>query len=134
MTGRGYGIGKTGTPAFAERGIVEGFYGRPWSHKQRLDMIRFTGEPGMNRFVYAPKDDPLMRRDWAPPDGTDERSRIHAPSGAGPSHGMELGLRISPGLSIRYSSPEDIDALIAKLVFVSVLGVHRFGLLLDDIP
>ncbi|PDQ35891.1 MAG: hypothetical protein B5766_03675 [Candidatus Lumbricidophila eiseniae] len=134
MTGRGYGIGKTGTPAFAERGIVEGFYGRPWSHKQRLDMIRFTGERGMNRFVYAPKDDPLMRRDWARPYGTDDLSRIAALAGACTQHGMELVYCISPGLSIRYSSPEDIDALIAKLLSVSVLGVHRFGLLLDDIP
>ena len=65
MTGQQYGIGKTGAPAFAERGIVEGFYGRPWTHEQRLDMIRFIGERGMNRFVYAPKDDPLMRREWA---------------------------------------------------------------------
>ena len=76
MTGAQYGVGKTGTPAFAERGIVEGFYGRPWTHEQRLDMIRFIGERGMNRFVYAPKDDPLMRREWARPYDADDLARI----------------------------------------------------------
>lgn len=134
MSDRQYGVGKTGTPAFAERGIVEGFYGRPWSHEQRLDIIRFIGERGMNRFVYAPKDDPLMRREWARAYDSDDLARIAELADTCGEHGVELVYCISPGLSIRYSSAADADALIAKLASVAALGVRRFGLLLDDIP
>ena len=28
---------------FAIRGVIEGFYGNPWTHEQRLDCIRFIG-------------------------------------------------------------------------------------------
>lgn len=134
MTGRRFGAGKTGEPAFAERGIVEGFYGRPWTHEQRLDMIRFIGARGMNRFVYAPKDDPLMRREWATPYGTADRARIGELVTACGEHGVEFVYCISPGLSIQYASADDTAALVAKLASVSALGVRRFGLLLDDIP
>ena len=53
--------------AFAIRGVIEGFYGNPWTHEQRLDHIRFIGRHGMNTFVYGPKDDPLVRRRWREP-------------------------------------------------------------------
>ena len=134
MSGRQYGVGKTGAPAFTERGIVEGFYGRPWTHEQRLDIIRFISERGMNRFVYAPKDDPLMRRDWARPYETAGLARINELVRAGDEQGVDLVYCISPGLSIQYSSADDAQALIAKLASVAALGVRRFGLLLDDVP
>ena len=54
-------------PRFPIRGIVEGFYGQPWSHSQRLDMVRFLGSHRMNTFVYAPKDDVYCRRQWQQP-------------------------------------------------------------------
>ena len=31
-------------PAFQIRGVIEGFYGPPWSHEDRLDMLRFEGQ------------------------------------------------------------------------------------------
>ena len=38
-------------------GVIEGFYGPPWTHEERLDFIRFCGEHGFNAWVHAPKDD-----------------------------------------------------------------------------
>jgi hyaluronoglucosaminidase len=129
-----YGAGKQGTPAFEIRGIVEGFYGTPWTHDQRLDAIRFIGERGMNTFVYAPKDDAMMRRDWGTPYSSDDLERIGALVDACGDAGVDFVYCISPGLSIRYSSDADVARLIAKLEAVRALGVRRFGLLLDDIP
>ena len=57
------------TSPFAIRGVIEGFYGHPWSHEQRLRLIDFLAARGMNTFVYSPKDDPLVRRDWRLPYG-----------------------------------------------------------------
>ncbi|MGL5272890.1 MAG: beta-N-acetylglucosaminidase domain-containing protein, partial [Phocaeicola sp.] len=40
------------------RGVVEGFYGYPWSHEKRLELIKFLGANKMDTYIYGPKDDP----------------------------------------------------------------------------
>ena len=57
----------TAPSPFAVRGIVEGFYGNPWTHEQRLELLGFMASRGLNTFVYTPKDDPLVRRALARP-------------------------------------------------------------------
>ena len=45
-------------PVFPYRGVVEGFYGTPWSHEVRLSLIKFYGKYKLNTYIYGPKDDP----------------------------------------------------------------------------
>ncbi len=123
----------TGSP-FAIRGVIEGFYGRPWTHEQRLALIPFLAERGMNGFVYGPKDDPLLRRDWRLPYDGEWLARLSELVARCRDHGMRFTWCVSPGLSMRYSSDADLAALSAKLASVAALGVDSFGLLLDDIP
>ena len=49
------------------RGVIEGFYGRPWTFAERVDALRFLADVGMNAYVYAPKDDPKHRAAWREP-------------------------------------------------------------------
>ncbi|MGD1100790.1 MAG: beta-N-acetylglucosaminidase domain-containing protein, partial [Terriglobia bacterium] len=51
-------------PSFPERGVVEGFYGTPWTHQDRVDILRFEGAHSMNVYYYAPKGDPYHRKLW----------------------------------------------------------------------
>src|SRR5690606_2632585 len=51
-------------PELADRGVIEGFYGAPWTHAERLRLVEELGRLRMNRYVYAPKDDPYHRRLW----------------------------------------------------------------------
>ena len=102
------------TSPFAVRGVIEGFYGNPWTHAQRLDWIRFIGARGMNTFVYGPKDDPLVRRRWAEPYDDDALARLAELAAAGAEAGVALVYAISPGLSIRYSSDADRALLLAR--------------------
>ena len=122
------------TSPFKVRGVIEGFYGRPWTHAQRLRLIDFLADRGMNTFVYSPKDDPLVRKEWREPyDGAAldritelvERCRVRE---------MHFQWAISPGLSIRYSDAADIAALEAKMNGIAGLGISQLGLYLDDIP
>lgn len=46
------------------RGFIEGYYGNPWSHEDRIDLMKFGGEIKMNQYIYAPKDDPLHNSSW----------------------------------------------------------------------
>jgi len=119
---------------FAVRGVIEGFYGPPWTHEQRLDLLPFLAARGMNTFVYGPKDDPLVRSRWRQPYEGDDRQRIAALARVSASNALTFVYCISPGLSIEYSSDADVAAILAKLESVAALGVSHFGLLLDDIP
>jgi hyaluronoglucosaminidase len=120
--------------SFAVRGIIEGFYGVPWTHGQRLDMIAFIASLGMNTYVYGPKDDPYLRRDWRMPYATSDLAQLSELVQGAAAVDVAFTYALSPGLSMRYSVSEDFDDLVAKYRQVSNLGVVSFGLLLDDIP
>ncbi len=121
-------------PSFTERGIVEGFYGKAWSHEDRLRMIRFEGTHGMNVYYYAPKDDPYHRKLWREPYPSEQLKRLGELAQTARSNFVDLCFAISPGLSMLYSSEEDFSKLTAKLASVSQLGISCFGLFLDDVP
>ena len=121
-------------PSFAVRGIIEGFYGRPWTHEQRLDMVRFIGTHRMNTFVYSPKDDVFSRRRWRedyPDAKMAELAELVEEAG---NHGVSVSYGIQPGLSIRYSDPSEADRIVARYRQVASVGIRSFWLLLDDIP
>ena len=123
-----------GLAPFAVRGLIEGFYGNPWTREQRLELVEFMATRDLNTFVYAPKDDPLVRRDWRTPYRGDDLERLAELVAQCRRLNVELVYCLSPGLSIRYSDDADLDALCHKLASVAALGVTSFGLLLDDIP
>ncbi len=45
-------------------GMIEGFYGNPWSHSVRLKFPEVLAELGLNAYLYCPKSDPYLRRRW----------------------------------------------------------------------
>lgn len=121
-------------PAFAVRGIIEGFYGPPWPRDARLDMVAFAARNRFTTLLHAPKDDPYLRRDWRTPHGGEERDRLAELAACCHDHGITLMVGISPGLSMSYASAEDRELLHAKALALVELGVGHVALLLDDIP
>lgn len=120
--------------AFRSGGVIEGFYGRPWTHEQRLDMIRFLASVGLDTYVYSPKDDPYTRRLWRQPYPESEHAALGELVAEARDHGVTVSFALSPGLSMRYSDPADVDAILAKFASVAALGITSFALFLDDIP
>ncbi len=120
--------------SFAVRGVVEGFYGTPWSHDARLEVMSFLAGHGMNAYAYAPKDDALHRAEWRTPYGPAELDRFRELATEGAGAGVRFGFAVSPGLDIEYESATDRDALLRKLGPLRDAGVSWFLLLLDDIP
>lgn len=132
--GRNTSIGIADFPSFAVRGIVEGFYGTPWSHQDRLDLLRFEGEHAMNSYFYAPKDDPYHRKLWRDPYPPDRLAQLGELVAAARENFVDFCFAVSPGLSMTYSSDEDFDKLTAKLESVGKLGTSCYALFLDDVP
>ena len=121
-------------PMFPIRGIVEGFYGQPWSHSDRLDVLRFEGRVGMNYYLYGPKDDPYNRNLWRDPYPARQQKQIEQLATVAHQNFVDLSFAISPGLSMTYSSDADFQTLARKLAGVHTLGITNFALLLDDVP
>ncbi len=119
---------------FVVRGVIEGFYGRPWTRAQRLELVGYMADWGMNTFVYGPKDDPLVRRDWRSSYEGPALDQLRELVERCRDQGVDFVYCLSPGLSIEYSNGADVDALRAKFESVAALGVRDFALLLDDIP
>lgn len=63
-------------PGMSMRGTIEGFYGPPWSHQDRLNQIAFYGAHKLNTYVYAPKDDPYHRERWRDPYPSEKLAEI----------------------------------------------------------
>ena len=119
--------------SYPVRGIIEGFYGAPWSHRERLDLLQFCGQNGLNLFVYAPKDDPYHRESWREPYPAPALERLGELVAAGRTHGVDFAWTIAPGLSIDYASDDDFRALVRKAEQLRSIGATT-QLLFDDIP
>jgi hyaluronoglucosaminidase len=117
---------------FAVRGAIEGFYGRPYAHRERTSLVRFIGERGMNCYVYAPKNDPLHRDRWREPYAPAELAQFSELARVGEEHGVRVVYAIAPGLS--YDAGEaDFARLEAKLRQMHDAGMSGFALLFDDL-
>ncbi len=113
------------------RGIIEGFYGTPWSWAERRSVSEALAAAGMDTYVYAPKDDPRHRERWREPYGDDF---LDALAGLDQPGGLRTGFAVSPGLSIECGSAVDRADLLAKITQVTERGVTLVGLCLDDLP
>ena len=122
------------SPSFATRGIIEGFYGPPWTHEERLDMVDFAARNRLNTFMYAPKDDPYLRRDWRVAHAQASRDRLAEVIDRCRDRDIDAMVGVSPGLSMRYSSAEDAELLNAKIATLVEAGATSIALLYDDIP
>jgi hypothetical protein len=112
-------------------GIIEGFYGRPWSWDERAEVMRACHGWSMTHYVYAPKDDPKHRERWREPYGSETLDGFARLASEGT---LRVGFGISPGLSIDCSSADDRAALAAKVDQVLATGIDLVVLALDDIP
>jgi beta-N-acetylglucosaminidase-like protein len=121
-------------PAFAVRGIIEGFYGRPWSHRERLDLLAFCARYKLNTFVWAPKHDAYHRECWRELYPAAELDRLGELVRAAKRHHVELAWAVAPGLSMDFNDEAELVALFGKAEQLLGIGVRSFQLLWDDIP
>lgn len=120
-------------PVFPYRGIVEGFYGTPWSHKVRLSLIDFYGRNKLNTYVYGPKDDPYHSSpNWRKPYPADQARNIHELVEACDKNRVEFVWAIHPGKDIKWNE-EDYNNLKHKFDLMYQLGVRSFAIFFDDI-
>jgi len=122
----------TDWPSVECRGVIEGFYGNPWSYSDRLRQFDFYGQNKMNVYVYGPKDDPYHRAHWRDPYPDAEAQKLKELVKAAHRNKVQFVWAIHPGGDIRWNKADSM-AVVSKLEKMYALGVRTFAVFFDDI-
>lgn len=118
---------------FPIRGVVEGFYGPPYTFPDRDGLIDFMGRHGLNLYIYGPKNDRQHRNRWREPYPPEVMAQFAATLAGARRAGVRFCYAIAPSVDIRYSDPDDLALLVAKLDAFYAIGVRDFSIFFDDI-
>lgn len=119
--------------ADTQTGVIEGFYGEPWSWEERADYALFLKRHGFSFYIYAPKADPYLRKKWREPFPEELEGKLLFLRAQCRAAGIEFGVGFSP-YEI-YLSPfnDEVKGLLRRRVeLFNRVGVEKFGLLMDD--
>jgi hyaluronoglucosaminidase len=113
-------------------GLIEGYYGRPWTWAERADQAAFMGRHGFDFYIYAPKADAHLRKRWREPWPAATRAAVEAFAGQCRAAGVRFGVGLSPFEIYRDFGEDAQAALAAKLAELDGVGVEILGILFDD--
>ena len=125
------------------RGLVEGYYGYPYSIDVKKDLMRFMMRYKMNTYLYGAKSDPYHSNYWKNPYPTSITaeqkkngwlSQDMIREIAEESHQTKVNFiwAIHPGNDFIYSSTV-VNDIMTKYASMYSLGVRQFAVFVDDV-
>ena len=115
-----------------ELGLIEGYFGRPWPHEARKQVLTRLRALGYGFFHFAPKADAFLRRRWREPHPDAALAELADLS----AHCRRLGLRFGVGLSpyelYRDFSGDARRAFVDKVRSLDAIGIDDLAILFDD--
>ena len=127
------------------RGIIEGYYGVPYSAEVTKDLFRFMARYKMNTYMYGAKSDPYHSRYWGEPYPTTitpEQQRtgyltqdmMRDITRVAHESKVNFIWAIHPGKAFANAEdPQVLDKIMAKFESMHGLGVRQFGVFVDDV-
>jgi len=115
-------------------GIIEGYYGRPWSWAERTRVVDLLAPRGYRFFLYAPKAATALRRRWREPLAPGELEPVAAFARHCRSRGLRFGVGLSPYEFDDSPGGPDWAQLADRLARLDAeVGPDALALLFDDI-
>ena len=115
-------------------GVIEGFYGRPWSFETRMAYAEYLPMMGLDTYLYCPKADPFLRKRWHQPWPGSEIDRLKALSKAYGDRFLKFGVGLSPFALYKNYGPAQRDLLERKIGELNTLDAPLLAILFDDMP
>ncbi|MDC0662381.1 beta-N-acetylglucosaminidase domain-containing protein [Marinobacter sp. SS21] len=115
-----------------ELGIIEGFYGPLWSWPERTRLMEALAPEGYRFYLYAPKADPYLRRQWDSPHPDQELAALTQFARRCQQLGVRFGIGLSPFEIFNRFDDAARTALAAKLKLLDRLGIQDLAILFDD--
>ncbi|MGN1264769.1 MAG: beta-N-acetylglucosaminidase domain-containing protein, partial [Muribaculaceae bacterium] len=127
-----------------DRGVVEGYYGVPYSTAVTEDLLRFMMRYKMNSYMYGAKSDPYHSGYWGKPYPdklTAEQKSMGCFTAADIKQMCEVSVAtkvnfiwaIHPGVAFTGNDDTVIDRIMEKFEAMHALGVRQFGCFVDDV-
>lgn len=125
------------------RGLVEGYYGYPYSVEVKKDLMRFLMRHKMNTYLYGAKSDPYHSQYWKDPYPTTltaeqvkhgwlSQDMVKEVSKMSEQTKVNFIWAIHPGDDFVYKTSA-IDDIMAKFGKMHDLGVRQFAVFVDDV-
>ena len=125
------------------RGLVEGYYGYPYSVSVKKDLMRFMMRHKMNTYLYGAKSDPYHSQYWQTPypatitaeqerNGWLSQDMVRDISRISAETKVNFIWAIHPGNNFVGSSTV-INDIMKKFTDMYNLGVRQFGVFVDDV-
>ncbi len=112
-------------------GLIEGFFGRAWSFTARYDYAEFLQNNGYHFYIYAPKNDPYLRKKWQEDWPAETAAQLQSVVRHYQNLGLDFGLGLSPFEIHTYDSSAR-QSLEKKIRRLNRLGLDILCLLFDD--
>ncbi len=114
------------------RGIIEGFFGRPWSWQTRQDYASFLKQNNYQYYIYAPKADRYLRRQWAEPWPAEDYANLQQLSQVYQQTQIDWGIGITP-FEIHHNFDDHTKATLdIKIRSINELQPNILAILFDD--
>ena len=122
----------TDYPSVSQRGLVEGYYGNPYSEADRMGLFEFFGRTKMNVYIYGPKDDVYHKDKWRENYPDAQAAKITEYVNAAKANKVEFVWAIHPGNDIQWNKTDSVN-IVNKLKSMYDLGVRTFAVFFDDV-
>ncbi|MBR1733259.1 MAG: beta-N-acetylglucosaminidase domain-containing protein [Alloprevotella sp.] len=128
-----------------DRGVIEGYYGVPYSAAVTKDLFRLMARFKMNCYMYGAKSDPYHSRYWAEPYPTTitpEQERIgyltqqmlSDITAVATASKVNFIWAIHPGQAFTNADNKSVlSEIMRKFEAMHALGVRQFGVFVDDV-
>jgi hyaluronoglucosaminidase len=113
-------------------GVMEIFYGTPWSEADRDSYAAFLKQIGFQFYLYGPKGDDGLRKNWRQLPSPEELRKYQEMQRHFKGHGLQFGMILSPHSLNDEFNLVDRNALKAKIKVLSDVGLDFLGLFFDD--
>ena len=120
------------TGGMSPLGVIECFYGRPWPEQERQSYAAFLKSLEFDFYIYAPKGDGALRKDWRLPFTPERMLSYRRLRDHFVGHGLQFGMALSPHALYGDFDQAQRQTLLEKTKALSDLGLDYLGLFFDD--